>query len=197
MRQSDPYNYYLLHLRSADDNIDETSETNTDDDDDDDEDDTEDENEDQSSKAQNWHQRLLKSASGVFQRGSSSPETSRQCVLISSTNFTPPSGLTGSKETADFRSADDALPPSSLEYYFLEAEAEDANSWASSASAPPPISYAAADEVIDLVTSNLTSVSKNIDNKNSYYSVWFISPQIIIALSILLILHVVVANSNF
>ena len=196
MRQSDPYNYYLLHLRSADDNIDETSETNTDDDDDDDEDETEDENEDQSSKAQNWHQRLLKSASGVFQRGSSSPETSRQCVLISSTNFTP-SGLTGSKETADFRSADDALPPSSLEYYFLEAEAEDANSWASSASAPPPISYAAADEVIDLVTSNLTSVSKNIDNKNSYYSVWFISPQIIIALSILLILHVVMANSNF
>ena len=161
MQQSDQYNYY--HPRS--DEIDKTSETNTDDDD------TEDDN-DQSSKAQNWHQRLLKSASGVFQRGSSSPET-RQCV--NSTNFSP-SSLLG--------------------YYFLEAEAEDANnSWASPASAPISCAASVADlEVKDLVTSNLTSVSKN-NNKNNY-NVWFISPQIIIALSILLILHVVVM-ANF
>ena len=165
MRQSDQYNYH--YPRS--DEIDKTSETNTDDDDTEDEDDN-----DQSSKAQNWHQRLLKSASGVFQRGSSSPET-RQCV--NSTNFSP-SSLLG--------------------YYFLEAEAEDANnSWASPASAPISCAASVADlEVKDLVTSNLTSVSKNNNNKNNYYYVWFISPQIIIALSILLILHVVVM-ANF
>ena len=108
------------------------------------EDDTEDD--DKPTKT-HWHQRLLKSASGVFHRDvmdHNSPET-RQCVL--STQYTPGG---------------------------LEAEAEDHTF--------------SCCENNDLETSISTSVSTS--NNNNI----LLSTQIIMTLSIMLILHAMMAN---
>ena len=135
----------LYHFRTTEDSFREASVTTTED--------GETEDDDQpTSKTQHWHQRLLKSASGVFHRdsGNSSPETTRQCVL----STTPKAAATNREAGSEDGHTDCCCDTTNN---------------------------------ADLETSFSTSVSNNTNNI-------LLSTQILMAMSIMLILHAMMTN---